>query len=278
MSSALAAPLDVKAMNVAASLLLWAVAALGLTVGIWWMLRLPVFSIASIRVEGEVMHNNAVTLRANVVHRLTGNFFTLDLASARHAFEAVPWVRRARLHREFPDRLVVQLQEHQPVAFWGKEEDGRMVNRHGEVFEANPDDLESDDLPRLSGPQGRSDAVLALYRALVPIFGTIDATIEALDLSDRGSWRAQLDSGATVELGRGDDAEVLERVNRFVRTAGQSAARYGRSTEAIESADLRHPNGYALRMRGVSTVTADAVKPHKPAVPVRKTDRQDRDR
>ncbi len=278
MSAILAAPLDVKAMNAAASLLFWAVAGLGLAMALGWLLRLPVFSIASIRVEGEVAHNNAVTLRANVVHRLTGNFFTLDLASARHAFEAVPWVRRARLHREFPDRLVVQLQEHQPVAFWGKEEDARMVNRQGEVFEANPDDLESNDLPRLSGPRGHSDAVLGMYRSLVPLFGTIDASIETLDLSDRGSWQVQLDSGAEIELGRGDNAEILERVSRFVRTAGQSAARYGRSTEAIESADLRHPNGYALRMRGVSTVTADAVKPPKTTVPARKTDRHDRDR
>jgi cell division protein FtsQ len=37
-------------------------------------------------------------------------------------------------------------------------------------------------------------------------------------------------------------------------------SRYGRQASAIESADLRHENGYAIRLRGVSTVVADVAK------------------
>ena len=36
----------------------------------------------------------------------------------------------------------------------------------------------------------------------------------------------------------------------------QVVARYGRQTSAIESVDLRHENGYAIRLRGISTVLA----------------------
>ena len=39
----------------------------------------------------------------------------------------------------------------------------------------------------------------------------------------------------------------------------QVASRYGRRPEALVSADLRHGDGYAVRLRGVST-TADALK------------------
>jgi cell division protein FtsQ len=58
-------------------------------------------------VEGELVHNNAVTLRANVAPSLTGNFFTVDLGGARKAFEQVPWVRAA-VRREFPNGLRVR--------------------------------------------------------------------------------------------------------------------------------------------------------------------------
>jgi cell division protein FtsQ len=37
-------------------------------------------------------------------------------------------------------------------------------------------------------------------------------------------------------------------------------SRYGRQASAIEAADLRHENGYAIRLRGVSTVVADGPK------------------
>ena len=110
MSAALPTPLDVRLMNATASALFVALAALGLAAVLWWGLRHPMFSIVAIQVQGDLTHNNAVTLRANVAHRLSGNLFTLDLAAARTAFEGVPWVRKALVRREFPNRLNVQLQ------------------------------------------------------------------------------------------------------------------------------------------------------------------------
>ena len=61
-----------------------------------------------------------------------------------------------------------------------------------------------------------------------------------------------------VELGTGSAAEVLARTQRFVRTLTQVSARYGRGVDALQSADLRYPEGYALRLRGVGTVSPDA--------------------
>ena len=88
----------------------------------------------------------------------------------------------------------------------------------------------------------------------LPQFGELDLSIDQLELTGRGSWVAQLDTGATVELGRGTEAEVNARSTRFLRTLTQVTARYSRRPDAMESADLRHPEGYALRLRGVSTV------------------------
>ena len=131
------APLDVKLMNLTASVLFVALTLLLVSAGVLWASRLELFAIRAIAVTGEVTHNNAVTLRANVVPRLSGTFLTLDLTQARKAFESVPWVRQAVVHRDFPNRLRVQLQEHQAVAYWGAESESRLVNNFGEVFEAN---------------------------------------------------------------------------------------------------------------------------------------------
>jgi cell division protein FtsQ len=258
MNATLPQPMDVKLMNLAASVLFMACGLLLAAAVGWWALRNPVFAIGGITVLGDTTHNNVATLRANVAPRLAGNFFTIDLKKAREAFEAVPWVRQAVVKRQFPNRLRVVLQEHEAEAFWGADSESHLVNTHGEVFEANAGDVEQDGLPRLMGPEGTSAQVLAMYAALKPMFETLDLGIDQLALTGRGGWTLHLDSGAVVELGRGTQDEVLARTQRFARTLTQVTSKYNRRPEALVTADLRHADGYAVKLRGVVTTDVAA--------------------
>jgi cell division protein FtsQ len=255
-----ALPLDVKLMNVTAAILFVAFALTLAAALAGWASRHPLFAIHGITVSGEVAHNNAITLRANVAPRLSGTFFTLDLAAARLAFESVPWVRQAVVRREFPDRLKVLLQEHKAVAYWGTEGEFRLVNNFGEVFEANTGEVEQDALPRLLGPDGQAPQVLAMYQALRGLFDAMDLTLDQIELSVHGGWRVRLESGAAIELGSGSTVEVLERAQRFLKTLTQVTSSYGRKPDALETADLRHEEGYAVRLRGVTTLATNVKK------------------
>ena len=243
-------PMDVKLMNTLSVVLGLVFAVMTLILAVAWLARQSFFNLSAIQVGGELMHNNAATLRANVAPRLAGNFITADLASTRAAFEAVPWVRRAVVQRQFPNRLKVMLHEHKAVAYWGSDGDARLVNNAGEVFEANAGDVEAEDLPLLNGPAGQAPMVLQAWRGLSPLFEEMDVVLEQLQLSGQGGWRAQLDSGAVIELGHGSLAELQPRLRRFIATVTQVSSRFGRD---LESADLRYGNGYALRLRGVTT-------------------------
>ena len=263
MKSALVTPVDVKLMNFTVVVLVLVFVALCAVAGVRTITRASQFDIQGITVTGDTRHNNSVTLRANVAPRIVGTFFTVDLARVRAAFESAPWVRRAVVQREFPNRLRVRLQEHQPVALWRGEAtqgDARLVNSFGEVFEANLGEIDQDGLPTLGGPEGQGPEVLAMYRAVEPLFTAMDMPLEELSLSARGSWSLHLQAGAEIELGRGNTDEVIPRVDRFLKTLTQVVSRYGRDPNAIESADLRQENGYAIRLRGVSTVQPEAVK------------------
>jgi cell division protein FtsQ len=246
-------PLDVRLMNITATVLFVACGLLLAGALGWWAVRNPMFAIRGIVVQGDTAHNSAATLRANVLPRLRGNFFTVDLQKTREAFEAVPWVRRAVVKRQFPNKLRVQLQENEAEAFWGADSESRLVNTYGEVFEANPGDVEQDEMPRLVGPEGSAAQVLAMYHGLKPMLEQLDLGIEQVALSGRGGWTLTLDSGATVELGRGATEEVLARSQRFAATLTQVTAKYGRRPEALVTADLRHTDGYAVKLRGVTT-------------------------
>lgn len=254
MATTVPTPFDIRLMNFTATLVFVLFALTLVVAGAWWVLRQPFFPIAALKVDGEVTHNSVVTLRASVAPQITGNFFTADLAHARAAFESVPWVRQAVVRREFPNRLRATLTEHVPVAHWGDEAASRLVNGYGEIFEANVGEIDDRKLPRLDGPPEQAGQVLGMYRMLAPLFAPYELGIEELGLSSRGSWHVVLDSGALIELGRGRSDEVAVRTERFLRTVAQVAAQYGRTVASVEGADLRHHEGYALRMRGVTTV------------------------
>ena len=260
MNPSLPVPLDIKLMNTMALLLALVFAGLLLALAASWLMQQQLFRLTAIKVVGDVRHNNAVSLRANVVPKLSGNLFSVDLSRAQAAFEAVPWVRKALVQREFPNRLRVLLQEHQAIALWSQDGDTQLVNSFGEVFDANQGDVEADDLPLFSGPQGQAGLVLQVHRMLVPVFEKIDKRINQLELTGRGSWRTRLDDGAQLELGHGSLPEIQARAERFVATLTQVASKYDR---ALESADLRYSNGYAIKLRGVTTTAADAKEDKK---------------
>lgn len=253
-------PLDVKLMTAATRALAALFALMCLSAFGLWAVRHPVWSVKGISVHGDVAHQNAVTFRAQLATQmkttLSSSFLTVDLQQVRRLFEGVPWVRQAVVQREFPNRLRVTLREHQPVAWWGEAGGGQLVNDAGEVFDASPDDI--DGLPELAGPPEQSARVWALYQPLATELARLELGLERLALDERGSWRASLDNGARIELGRGTHEEILARVARFTATLSQLTQRY---PGALESVDLRYPNGYAMRVRGVTTTVDAGDKP-----------------
>jgi len=256
-ASRVALPLDVRLMNGVASVV-FVLAGVGLVVaGLLWLMRSPMFPIRGIVLDGDLSRNSVPTIRANAAPRLAGNFFSVDLQAGRAAFESVPWVRRAVVRRVWPDRLAVRLEEHRAAALWegtdAERNVDRLVNGFGEVFDANVGDVEDEELPRLAGPDGSSAQMLALLQRLQPVFGRLERDLEQLHLSGRGSWRVELDGGTAVELGRGSEDEVVARSERFVRTLTQVT---GHFKSPLLYADLRHPDGYAVRMRGITTTAA----------------------
>lgn len=255
-------PLDVRLMNLCAAILFVGVAVAFVVGLVREVLRSPAGAVAGITIESGMAKVNALSLRANAVPRLSGNFVTMDLQLARASFEQVPWVRRAVVQREFPNRLRVRLEEHVPVALWGEEGENRMVNTHGEVFEANAGDVDVAALVRFIGPESQAVRVFEMHKVLAPVFSKIDWDVESLELTARGGWRVQMVEGASMELGRGELTEVRARIERFVRTIESVTSRYGRSVSDVETVDLRYADGYALRIRGVGRVdTAAAPTP-----------------
>jgi cell division protein FtsQ len=250
------APLDVRAMNAVAAFVIACVLITLAWQAVKWATRSPVFTVRAIQLEAALDKASVATVRSGALPRLEGNFFSIDLDAARMAFEQVPWVRKAVVRRVWPNRLAVTLEEHEAAAVWhgDGQRNERLVNTHGEVFDAPLRDVAQLELPTLAGSaDAQSAQVLVMWRRLSSSLQALAQPVESLRLSSRGSWRAELAGGARLELGRGSDDEVLARADRLARTISSVNARLGGTPRALVAADLRHPDGYALRLAGVTT-------------------------
>lgn len=261
MEQTMPVPFDVKLMNMLATALFLGCGALLVLAAARWAIHHPALSIARIVVQGEMEHNSAVSLQANVMPSLKGNFFTMDLDETRRIFEQAPWVRQASIKREFPHTLAVTITEQDAAAIWGAEGESRLLNSDGQMFEGDSTDPDLLHLPHLSGPAGRSQEVLAMFRALSPVYAKLDNALVALAESNSGSWKATLQSGAVIEMGQGREDALSERVRKFVESLPEVTGTYRRSVASLTSADLRHAGGYAVRMQGVTTGTSAAGRP-----------------
>jgi cell division protein FtsQ len=232
---------NVRQLNAAASLLSAAALLALLGAAGYWLAERPMFALHGIAVEGDIEHVNAPTIRADVVGNLHGNFFTVDLDRARAAFESMPWVRRASVRRVWPDRLAVSLEEYTPLGTWG---DNQLVSVDGDLFTANQGEIDKD-IPEFSGPPGTEKMVVQRYRDFQKWLAPLGSAPEAVTLSARYAWTVRLANGLQIDLGRERTDQTLdERTKRLVKAWPQIVKRWGND---IESADLRYPNGLAIR-------------------------------
>ena len=264
MNASQALPLDVRLMDGAAALLFALAAVLALVALGGWVLRQPVWSLSQITVQGDVRHQSPVALRAHLAGRLEGNVWSVDLQHVQAVVETVPWVRSAVVQRKFPNQLHLTLEEHRPMAWWGQTGGAHLLNQQGEVFQAETSDPAALGWSELYGPAQHSKQVLELYQALTPQFARMGRDIQRLQLDERGSWRAVLDDGARIEIGRGSAQELQQRVAQFSLTVPTLLQHYG--WRPLEVADLRHPDGYALRIQGVSTLAELQLPPLQAAL------------
>ncbi len=236
---------NVRQLNMIASALYALVALAILGAGGRWMSQRPTFAMHAIQIEGDTDHINALMVRQTVVDHLKGNFFTVNLETARAAFETMPWVRHASVTRVWPDTLAVDLDEFKPLGTWG---DDRMVSADGELFTANQGEVDGD-LPAFDGPEGSEHDVVARYHDFEKWFAPLGAKPVEVTLSPRYAWTVKLSNGLQVEFGRERNAQTLaNRAQRFVSSWDQTTQRWGKD---IVYADLRYPNGFAVRSASV---------------------------
>src|SRR5450830_199770 len=221
-------------LNWIASLLFALSVVVMLYAALFAVVHLPIFPLREVKVDGQLSHVSREQIKLIVDKHLKGNFFTLDLLKARDAFEKLPWARNVSLRRRWPDRLEVVIEEHQELARWGSI---ALVDTHGELFHA----ASGSDLPIFYGPGDGVIEIASQYGEFSKALKVANLDIANLTLTPRRAWQVTTENGMVIELGR---VEMQARLEKFVSVYSATISGLNKK---IAYADLRYPNGFAVR-------------------------------
>ncbi|MEW5771017.1 MAG: cell division protein FtsQ/DivIB [Pseudomonadota bacterium] len=196
------------------------------------------FPFREVTVHG-AQHADTRAGARQLTSRLNGGFFSMDLQAVRDEFMKLPWVRRADVHRLWPGRLVVSLEEHRAEAAWN---DRYSLNTHGEVFAVEP----RGNLPRIYAPDGMEKLLSRRYHEFNQTVAPLGMKVEQLVVSKRLSWRVRLSGDISIELGR---ERINERLARFTAVYPHALAAVG----PLQRVDMRYPNGFAAKVDAHAT-------------------------
>lgn len=216
------------------------------------------FAIREVEVHGRFADADGArtkALRAVVEQSLSGNYFSLNLNAVEARIAALPWVFSASVRRQWPDTLVVDVAEVQPVATWGR---AHWLNFSGDLV-ARPRGAAARNLPALpalSGPDDRHAEVWRAFRGWSELFAANGLRLDELRLDARGLWYLTLSLSALAKQSQQADLANAPPVTLIVEHA-HAEARIARFVAALRAhligdfaemrvVDLRYPNGFAV--------------------------------
>lgn len=157
------------------------------------------------------------------------------------------WVLSARVAKQWPDALKVDVVERVPILRWQQDD---FLDSDANHFHL-PESPALAQLFPVSGPEGTELAVLEMYREINPWLNAQGISINALTLDPRMNWHLGLADGIDVIVGRD---KLNERFKKLVPIYNRIIKRYRKYIAAV---DLRYQDGFSVRWK-------DGVRPADP--------------
>lgn len=250
------------AINRFAASLVWLTLLTGLAAVALWVARQPAFALKSVQVVSlgpPIANLTKSDIRQAIEQAGQGTALTTPLHDLRDVLEDHAWVRQVSMRRVWPNRLLVWVEEHEPIAIWA---DGQLINSYGELFSAQADLGQVQErlgcqMPRLLGPVGSHLRVMERAMALQDELESHKRVLTRLELTEQLSWKAVLDGALVVELGRDQlPSSPIERLQGLLmRLESLEASLETKSgMQRLALADLRYANGFAFRAVSASVL------------------------
>ncbi|MCP4325418.1 MAG: FtsQ-type POTRA domain-containing protein [Alteromonadales bacterium] len=245
----------------------------------WWLtqhfLGQESAPVTAIMISGEMPYSQRSDIISAIDNVDMGNFFQVDVNEVQQSVLTLPWVYSVAVRKQWPNKLKIYVVDQRPVALWNGD---FLINQAGQVFQADVERI-NHYLPNFFGPEGSELLALENYIDINELLEYKSLAIDELVLSERFSWLLTLDDGVTLNLGR---EERVERIQRFMDLYPIIKAQLKvkkiaekQQNQAVDYIDLRYDTGLAVGWKTVKNISRykwqkdSAINHHKSAQSVK---------
>lgn len=222
--------------------------AAAITAGLVWfdpkekISRLSSKPIREVKLEGEFKYIGKSFASDWVANLIDGSFIELDIATLKEKIEQHPWIDAVTITRQWPDKLIVRINEQQPIAQWGEKS---FLNMKGDIIKVEKT-TNIKALPKLGGADVFAKQIMQQYLMMNKIIMQSDLKLKAVDMDATKAWQITLNDDIQVKLGR---EKVLQNLQTLVKVS-QSTIKD--EFNKIQSIDMRYPSGFAVAWKHTS--------------------------
>ncbi|MEM7068162.1 MAG: FtsQ-type POTRA domain-containing protein [Pseudomonadota bacterium] len=157
------------------------------------------FSAKSLIVKGN-SEVEAQNVEYSLAPQLQGTIFSFDTNLAREELLKNPWLKTANVRKVYPDKIVVEVVEREPFAFWKSSDTVTVIARDGVVLgEASPEHLR---LPQVVGT-GANLAASEFISGVARFPKIVTRASAFVRIADR-RWDIVIDDGTKILLPEDD--------------------------------------------------------------------------
>ena len=191
---------------------------------------------------------------------LPNTYIGQDVDDIQQEIMRYPWVKQASVRKQWPDRLIVNIEEYKPAFYWN---DLYLLDKNGNTFSVPLDRLNDLSLPRLYSPEGKAKSMLETYFRLEELskkWANNKSTliIQAAISDERNAWQLMVkqckvdlcSENEEIKLILGSE-KIEQRYQQFIKLFPEIQSRIP-DGEKITAADLRYENGISVQREKIS--------------------------
>jgi len=195
--------------------------------------------IKYIRVEGAFQYIAKDQIKQVLKEQVSTGLYNTDIQQISESVQHLSWVNDVTVKRVWPDSIDIKIKEQRPIVRWKNE---GLVNSNGEIFA--PDNVnEFTHLPILAGPAKNEKVLLNVMIEVASKLNNQNLKLTEFRVSNRRAWYIKCQNDMQLILGRNKPRNKLQRFLKTLPIIGEQ------QKAKIAIADLRYPNGYALKWK-----------------------------
>ena len=199
-----------------------------------------VWPVKQVSLENESQYFSKQELVQFLNQNQIKGMWAIDLEELQLKVKDIDWVKKVEIRKIWPDHLSFYIEEHQPVARFGK----YVLTQAGTKIAQGTKAQMLDSLPKIELENANEKSAQSYskiwqeYKTIRRQFELLDLKLSKLEVDQINNWLLRFESGIGINLGR---KEHLERVEKLVQVYNSIENR-----KELKSIDLRYHNGFAV--------------------------------